>query len=735
MIAWRAVTSVLVWTAGLAQAATPVVPNADRVAVLITDWAEPEGFDAHYRRTVVSRSFGARALRPDEPCTENFVGQFPFRSQIGLVPFAVAFETKGLEGVYDSMGLYRRSADGATYTSIVDPSVTIAAQDLPPTPGLVRPARDIEKKPLSRSFWALDPRDDTNYLDGVYQIGRSPVGRQANPLAFPNGIRDADEYSYAAAITDFGILHEDQTPRLSPATQQVEQATIVTLQALFGDRIEVRHGAYAAFPPHTRVEDDVALELAKEGFRRMVLARETTDNNNYANNFMTKGYIERALCQGGYGGQIEYQQARQVGRTPEYNLALLHIAKQNLDNIPQGAEVAVLYTTYGLPFPGSEAPGPFAAPHPWAAEVYHENAYNNYIAFKRYLEAYFGDRYQFAWNPRGRAGDLRTDNYYSYGIFTPADSNTADPALRFRTLRENIDIAKQDGRKEVLVVLSHWYYNGRDPLLAIRVLQDIPLQTRDEVRDGQLWKLWCERRDASTPVPCDADDPDVVRLQYTETFDRWAREFGIGYAHRIRGAVERFGVLPTTVDLEIAATGPIDRVRGGTVRVARGALRGTQLTVPPDAYPEQPERFTIKDHRVFNDPADNMVSAWDDFDAHIGTQRVPVRKADDQGRRVSAAVLLGPYRTLFNRPATVTIPVQTARKPEPARLRAFIYNEVSEDWEPVLPPAGSPGLRYDAAKRSVSFETQVLGVFLILEAKPGWTPRWAVKNLPVAALR
>ena len=108
-------------------------------------------------------------------------------------------------------------------------------------------------------------------------------------------------------------------------------------------------------------------------------------------------------------------------------------------------------------------------------------------------------------------------------------------------------------------------------------------------------------------------------------------------------------------------------------------------------------------------------------------------KADDQGKRLSEPVLLRSYRTLFNRTATVTLPVRSTRNSDPARLRAFIYSEVSENWEPLFPPAGSEGLRFDAAKRTVSFEIQVLGVFLVLETHPDWTPRSAVKNPPVRA--
>jgi hypothetical protein len=709
-----------------ADTAAPGPVPADRVAVLITDWAEPEGFDPLYRKEVVKRSFGSAAASADEPCTGAFVGPYPFRQQLGLVPFAVGFRTKGVEGAFDSMGLYRLSADGTHYEALYDPANSIAVADLPPTPGLVTAAKDM-KRPLQRSHWAIDPRDGTNYLDGVVMIGSLPRGPGPNPLARPNGIRDADELSWAAAITDMSILYEDLTPRLNRATVEITETVHRTLADLFGDRIDVRDGAYAPTTGLTRGQDEVALEFAKEGFRRMVVTRETTDNNNYANNFMSRGFAELALCRAGYDGQIAFQQARQVGRTPEYNLALLHVAKTNLDRIAPGSDVAVLYTSYGLPFPDRAGPGPFSAPHPWSREVFHENAYNNYVAFKRYLDAYFGDRYRLHFNPAGKSGDRRLDNYFSYGLAQPSDFTSPDPEQRFRTLRENIDLAKRDGRREILVVLSHWYYNGRDPLLAVRVMQQIPLNSRADFREGKFWVEWCERVDAPEAVPCVNGDSGLVRLQYTETFDRWAEAFGVGYAQVIRSAIERFGVYPETTELAIAARGAIDREAGGTVAVVRGPLAGARVVVAKDLHPGEPESFDGRTYRAFADPADNFVSAWDSFESYVGTQQVPIERLAEQGRVVSPAVLFGPYRTIVNRPATFTLPVR-ATSAEIEHLRAFVYNEVSEDWDPVFVPAGGGALRYDVATRTASFETQVFGVFAIAATPPGWTPRGGLRH-------
>jgi hypothetical protein len=366
------------------------------------------------------------------------------------------------------------------------------------------------------------------------------------------------------------------------------------------------------------------------------------------------------------------------------------------------------------------------------------------VSFKRYLDAYYGDRYRLNWNRAGTSGDKRLDNWYSYGLVQPQDFTDRDPALRFRTLRENIDAAKKEGRREILAVLSHWYYNGRDPLLAVRVLQKIPLNSRQDFRNGQYWVEWCEKVDAPDPVPCDANDKSLVHLQYSETFDSYAKEFGIGYANVIRGAVERFGVMPSSTGLEIVARGPVDREGGGEVAVQAGRLTGAKLVVAKDAHPGEPESFDGKTYRAFTDPADNLVSAWDSFEGYIGTQRVPLARLGEHRRVLSDAVLFGPYRTIVNRPATITLPLAPAQATgkgaakaaagaklapdEVSRLRAFVYNEVSQDWDPVFPPAGSPGLRYDPKTRTASFETQVLGVFALAVTPPDWNPRKAIRH-------
>ena len=119
----------------------------------------------------------------------------------------------------------------------------------------------------------------------------------------------------------------------------------------------------------------------------MLLTRETTDHNFYANHFMTRNKVYYKLCKSGLTDGVDLKQIRQVGRTPEYNLMLIHNMKRYLEQYPDNEEISLIYATYGLPWPGRNPQGPLGAPHPWIKEVYHENAFNNYLSFKRYTEA------------------------------------------------------------------------------------------------------------------------------------------------------------------------------------------------------------------------------------------------------------------------------------------------------------------------------------------------------------
>lgn len=661
-----------------------------RIGVLITQWGEPEGFDPLYRRTVADRTRGEAAAYPGEPFTEGYVGEFPFRSSMGLLPHALAHPVAGMEGAYDSFGFFRLSDDGNDYVNVTDPAIRIPVSAVPPE--LVIAAKDSDVAPV-RSIWAIDPRDGTDHLAGIVQIGAPGRGPGPNPKAFPTGLPNVIETSYVAGLSDMSILFDDLTPRLSEATVFINDRCRDVLEQLFGTEVEVRNGAYAASSLMRR-EDEVAADMVRAGLTRLVIARETTDNNNYANNFMSRDYVLRALARQGIADGVEVRQVRQVGRTPEYNTALLHLMRPHLERIGAGKRIAVLYCTYGLPWPGRTGGGPFSAEHPWAAEVYHENAYNNYVAFKRYAEAVFGERYLLEFNRPGRSGDARVDNLYSYGLALPPDlADPADPSLSFRTLRENIEEAKAAGHDEVLVVLSHWVDNNRDTLLAVRTMQGVPINERGDFAAGKFWVDWTE---------------DGTHITYAEAFDKAAEIFALGYAHRLRGGVEMLGALPTGLGVRVDAEGWVDRVLGGSAVVLTGPLAGAAVRVPPKPDPTAPERFTPADYVTPDDPADNLVAAWDDFAPYLGTQQVPTARLAARARIVSEPLLVGPYRTIVNRPATVTLPLTRVD----AAAVPFVYNEATRDFDPVLAVPGGAAARVDESAGTLTFETQVFGVFV-----------------------
>lgn len=700
---------------GCAPDSTPptVEENADRVGVVITGWGDTKGMSYEYRKGIGPRSRAGAATRyPFEPCTDMHRGAWPFASQIGLVPHAISFRVPLLGAVYDSMGVYRRSGDGTEYISIYDDSVRLQANEIPDEPGIIRPMSESTLG-AARNLMGIDPRDGTDLLAGIYQIGAPSRERGENPLAMPNGLSDIEEIALAASMTDMRFMWDDQAPRSNETEDAMNEATLIELDALFGDEIDARFGVYVASGGIHPLEEDVALEMVSAGFTRLLLARETTDNNNYANDFMTRGYIDKALCRAGWRDDVEIQQVRQIGRTPEYNTMLLRNLAPHLARRDKGDEIVIVYTTYGLPFPGDNSWGPFATVYPLTEDVYHENAYLNYQSFKRYAADVFSDEYDLVFNYADKSGDLRTDSYYSYALFPPEYFGAPDDPLRYPIMREQIDRAKGEGRKHVIFLLSHWSHSNADNLIAMRKINSIPYNSRAEIAAGKHWTDWCEAPDSPNPISCES--PDAMHLTVSEVFDAQAGDFGRTYANRIRGGVERFGVMPS-LGIDVQARGPIAKRDGGSVAVGDGPLRGARLLVHPDPQPGKPEGFTAEAHEYFFDPAQPFESAWFNFDAYIGTQSEGFDRGalDSKGIVVSPIVLIGPYRTIFNNPARVSLPFESGHTSRVGEIRPYIYNEITSDWDPVYEVAGGSGREIDLETGLARFDVQVTGLFVLV---------------------
>ncbi len=735
--------------------------NDDKIAVLITGWGTPEGFSDSYWRNMAKRSrFGDRTEYKGQPCTEHHYGTYPYRSQIGLVPYGLVYPVEDnpiAAGMYDSYGLYRLGPDNETYEAVYDEFVTVTKTQVADEGRDVLPIIDTGLGEGTRSTTDVDPRDNVDLLADIFYITGA------------NGINDHQEIGYVGGIRNVRFMTDDwdMQPHLNPSTVRLESVTKALLNGIFGETVDVRSGYYCPVDGVSNYEEDVAIGFAEEGFEKLLIARESTDNNNYANKIMSRETIEIGLCKAGLGDSFsDIKQVRQVGRTPEYNWVVMQMVKPHFDAYQADgiSDVVVIYATYGLAWPfGNPENGIFSVVHPFPKEVYHENAYLNYLSFKRYLLAEYDQSNGGAFNlilnhGGGSSNDVRKDSYYAYTMRPTPTKDTGDDFgffdddLKFLTLREQIEQAKADGHKNVLIVWSHWYYNNVDTILSGRILNNLPFNSREEAADDIFAIEWCEDYTGDTTYTQKTEllgtlnpdgscmEPSDTHIRLTEAFDPVMDEFAIGYAARLRGGIERFDELPD-LGITVAASGDISYEAGGRVEITSGDLQGAALEVAADDHPNAPEGYEWEDLyqpessnypntdpnaiRAFNDPTDPLTSAWFDFRAYVGTQDKVLTwngDADETGKidvpalpnSVSPRVVFGPYRTLFNKPATITLPYDNALVGEnTASIKAYIYNEVTQGWDPVHPVPGGETIEIDTVWHTASFKVQVLGIFVL----------------------
>jgi len=563
----------------------------------------------------------------------------------------------------------------------------------------------------------------------------------------PNGIQDVREQDVVFYRRINKLLGANRkSTGMNPMTDFMEEYLTDFMKNNFGNRVKIRFGMYEKNSGYSVRHDDVAWTMARwGGFTNMLLTRETTDHNFYANHFMTRNKVYYRLCKSGLKDRVALKQIRQVGRTPEYNLMLLHNMKRYLDQYSDEEEISLIYATYGLPWPGRNPEGPLGAPHPWIKEVYHENAFNNYLSFKRYVEAVYdvkqGGRWNINFNRSDGFGsnDSRTNSLYGYSRFPSQIFGHPEDVLRFETIRDQLKQAIHiDNRENIIIVPSHWYYNGQDTSLKIRELNNLPLNSIEEMNQGIFDISWCEQYDEDGLLDQILDQglncpTGYSRITLMETFDEVKEEFNIGYAQRIRGGIEQFGVLPD-LGIEIMASGDITYKDGGLVEITSGELKGTKLIIRPDFHPNKPESFSYQDsyrHKNSNDPYtdanairpfnefinynSHLISAWFDFTALIGRQ-AKINSNDPlpiMNNAISEAIYFGPYRTIVNSPASVSIPINIAKIENKDKIRAYIFNDLSREYDPVFEVPGGQSIRVDWDKGIVSFDTQVLGIFVI----------------------
>jgi hypothetical protein len=711
-------------------------PKDQRVALILTNWYTPQSYDRTYFDELLGRIAGGKqVISQDEPCIQWHAGRFPYLMEIGNTPYAAAYKVPGYERMWDGYGIYELSKDGQTYVNVLDAGNTIRASEL----GDTKVAALSELKSNQRGrLYGPDPRNGVDHLAGLYRIDR------------PNGIHDMREQDIAYYRRIMGMMgwQADAKAELRPAWQHNIEFVRDYLAANFGDAVTSRIGAYATVPGIAQNAADAAASAAKEGYRNLLLAKTITDQSVTANEFWDRNMVNQGLCRAGYQvPDFHIEQIRQLGRTPEYNLVVSKVVKRHLDRVPKGSEVTVMYATYGALWPGSNPDGgPMSPPQPNVRNTYHENAFLNFRGLREYLTHRFDKAYGGAWRLNfGKSGgsgapDSRTRTLYSYALTEHERLGHDDDPLRFSTVREDLErVIRLDGRKEIIIVLSHWEVASRDTAISIRELNDLPFNSIEEMKNEIFAITWCERytgpgKYEQRREPRGGCPKDFARIQLTETFDDFMNEYSIAFANRIRGGVERYGIFPD-LGIRIAAQAPVTKLGGGSVAVTTGPLAGARLEVPADPQPLAPDGYTwarafrpatdrnpntgpdaIRPINDYEKMSDYLDAAKDDFTGYIGTQEKadPKTKLRKHPRAVSPAVLVGPYRTLFNAPATVTLPYDPTRVRDPAKLAPYIYNEAARDWEPVYPvPAGRPP-RVDAASHTVAFDVQVLGNFALI---------------------
>jgi hypothetical protein len=99
-----------------------------------------------------------------------------------------------------------------------------------------------------------------------------------------------------------------------------------------------------------------------------------------------------------------------------------------------------------------------------------------------------------------------------------------------------------------------------------------------------------------------------------------------------------------------------------------------------------------------------MDCLWEDLTVSIGVQHNPPTMQVAQA--IGPAVHIGPYRTLFNRDVTITIPYDTQVE-DAESVTVYIYNHLTEDWEAL------EAEDVDLDQRLVTFKTKVLGLFQV----------------------
>ena len=683
-------------------------PVGEKVGVLITGWGMPSGYNFNY--SWYSSDYarcGDLTEFEGQPCKIGHVGGYLnsvlYMAHMNLIPWGICFETPGVEFLYDSIGVY--ILKNGRYVSPNPAIPSLLPSDIPSGVPII-PLVDYYSTQSKKYPYAADPRTGEDYVEGWYRIGGYGAGER-----FANGFSDLDEEGPSYYMRYYGHLTSPEDPAewtLPPSFVQTQEAyTRQMLEDSFGDRIDIREGFYGNTEA-TQLEWDVAEDFVNEGFTKLLLARETTDHNRYANEFFTGNYVKERLCELEVLDDIAIYQTRQVGRTPEFHSMNVENLKPYIESYPLGSTIAMVYATRGLPWGGKEPIGKAGQAHPWSKEVYFENAYLNYLAWKAAVKKAYGDRYNLVFTKGGIDSDLLADNFFTFGLSEEVDLLGYGGEQYFYGPRDALAFAVADGIDKVIIAPCHWNYDNLDTILRMKEINKFPLTPKTLLKNEKF--AWTHYEDAlGNAVSWDSPDA-AVGITIAPSYSHLPRDFATAYYVVLRGTLERFGLFPDKPgDLEeptIHVTQNITKLNGGTIEVTTPTspinIQGAKIVIPPDPYPTRPDDFTPATAIPVNDPADTYDCLWEDTTINIGLQLTT--PSSDIVQFVGPAVYMGPYRTFFNRDVTITIPYDSSQAGSQT-VRAYIYNHLKDDWDSITPDT------VNAIDNLVTFRTKVLGLF------------------------
>jgi len=677
--------------------ATPTAVE-DKVAVLITGWGMPAGYSLSYSwHSSEYARCGDKTEYEGQPCKFGHVGEVPYQSHMGMIPFAICFETEGWETSYDNSGIY--ILEDGVYVSPNPEVPSVLPEEIPedvPVIALVE-----YEDHTGKLVFLVDPRTGEDYLEGWYKIGDT-----RNP--FSNGFSDLAEQGPAYFTRYIGfITGPTELPdahQQNPYAKEMEDYTEQMLEDAFGESVDVRVGYYGEVTGYSELHWDVAEQFALEGFTKMLLARETTDHNNYANKFFTLNYVKESLCEIDKLDDIQILQTYQVGRTPEFNTMNIMNMKKFIEAYPEGSTIAIVYATRGLPWGQDEPTDEFGRAHPWSKEIYFENAYLNYLSWKKAVQDAYGDNYNLVFTKGGVENNLREDNLFTFGLSTEIDLLGYEEEHVYYGLRDAIEFAVEDGIDKIIIAPCHWNYDNLDTIMRMKEINDLPLTPKADLEVGVFEMTHCEDAEGNQ-VECSSAEA-VAEITVAPSYSLLAEEFATAYYVVLRGTLERFGLFPAGEEPVIETSQTVTKLAGGTVEVtsAASSILGAKIEIPADPYPDRPQGFTPETALAVNDPTDTNDCMWEDTEISIGYLATPPTM--NGVKSVGPAFHFGPYRTFFNRDVTISIPYNNVLGGTEG-LMVYIYNHLSKDWDPIQP------LSVDTTNKLVTFKTQVLGLFQV----------------------